>query len=196
MTVGLMGGYCSGKDEVARIFEKYGYHLIDEDEIGHAVLDEKAGEVIAAFGPGVGKGDGRVDREALGRMVFSSPPALERLETIVHPAMVAATAVRVRSGGDKVLINAAILSKMGLDSLCDALVVVKAPVILRVLRAMRRDGKSLLNAFRRVLSQKGTGPKSYGRTVDIYTIANRGTLRRLEGSAKAILRQLERGWAH
>lgn len=196
MTVGLMGGYCSGKDEVARVFEKYGFSVIDEDEIGHAVLDEKAGEVIAAFGPGVGKGDGRVDREALGRIVFSNPAALARLEGIVHPAMVAATALQVRAGGGRVLINAAILSKMGLDSLCDAVVCVKAPVILRALRAMRRDGISLPKALRRVLSQKGAGPKSYGRTVDIYTIANRGTLRCLEGSAKAVLRQLERGWAH
>jgi len=196
MTVGLMGGYCSGKDEVARVFEKHGFSVIDEDEIGHAVLDEKAGEVIAAFGPGVGKGDGRVDREALGRIVFSSPAALARLESIVHPAMVAATALRVRAGGGRVLINAAILFKMGLDSLCDAVVYVKAPVILRALRAMRRDGISLPKAFRRVLFQKGAGVKSYGRTVDIYTIANRGTLRSLEGSAKAVLRQLERGWAH
>jgi dephospho-CoA kinase len=196
MTVGLTGGYCSGKDEVARIFEKCGFHVIDEDGIGHAVLDGKAGEVIAAFGPGVGKSDGRVDRKALSRIVFSSPSALARLEAIVHPAMVAATAARVRAGGNKVLINAAILSKMGLDSLCDAVVCVKSPAVLRALRAMRRDGISLPNAFRRVLSQKGTGPKSYGRAVDIYTIANRGTLRSLEGAAKAVLRQLERGWAH
>jgi dephospho-CoA kinase len=196
MTVGLTGGYCSGKDEVARILEKRGFYVIDEDAVGHAVLDLKAREVFSAFGSGVGAEDGRVDRRALGRIVFANPVELARLEAIMHPAMTEATAERVRSATGNVLINAAILFKMGLESLCDAVICVKAPVYLRALRAVRRDGLSFPAAVRRVISQKGTGLKSYGRAVDIYYVANRGTLRSLERSVEAVLKRLERGWAH
>jgi dephospho-CoA kinase len=195
MTVGLTGGYCSGKDEAARIFEKHGFTVIDEDAVGHEILDRMAGEVIAAFGAEIAAGYGRIDRKALGRIVFHDPAALARLEAIVHPAMVAETAARVRAVKGDALINAAILFKMGLQSLCRAVVCIKAPAWIRVMRAMRRDGLRPAEAAARVLFQKGTGPKSYGPAVDIYYVTNRGTRDSLETGVLRVLELLKRGKA-
>jgi len=36
--IGLTGGYCAGKNEVARILEKYGWEVADVDKLGHAAL--------------------------------------------------------------------------------------------------------------------------------------------------------------
>ncbi len=195
MTVGLAGGYCAGKDAVARIFEKHGFHVIDEDAVGHEVLDGMADRIASAFGPAAVSADGRVDRKALGRIVFGSPAALSRLEALVHPGMKALTAERVKAAGGNVLINAAILFKMGLDGICDAVVYVTSPAVIRVFRAARRDQIPLSAAFRRVFSQQGIRPKSFGGPVDIYTIANGGTMRSLERSAEAVVQRIMRGQA-
>ncbi len=161
MVVGLTGGYCAGKDSVARWFSARGYAVIDVDAVGHDVLREKAGEVIAAFGPGIRGADGSVDRRALGRIVFSDPRALARHEAIMHPAMAEKVRAWIRSTpGDK-LINAAVLFKLGLDAVCAHVICVTAPLPLRVVRAMRRDRVSAVQALRRIRSQRGRGPGEF-----------------------------------
>jgi dephospho-CoA kinase len=195
MVVGLAGGYCSGKDTAARVFERAGFTVIDVDEIGHEALAEKEREVTMEFGPRVHGPGGRVDRGALGRLVFSSPEKLARLERIVHPYMVERVRRSVQARRGDVLINAAILFKMGLDSMCTATVCVTAPLCLRILRAKKRDGLRLAEAFRRVYAQRGIRPKSHGSTVDTYYVRNWGTVRSLERSVRAVLGRIQRGKA-
>ena len=106
MVLGLTGQYCAGKDAVARILERNGFRVIDVDRVGHEVLEERREEVAAAFGPGVRRADGSIDRRALGRIVFADPAALARHEAIVHPAMVErvrALAAAERAAGRDVL---------------------------------------------------------------------------------------------
>ena len=43
--------------------------------------------VIAAFGDEMRRPDGRIDRPALGSVVFNDPAALRELERIVHPVV-------------------------------------------------------------------------------------------------------------
>jgi dephospho-CoA kinase len=191
MVVGLTGGYCAGKDAVARSFSARGYTVIDVDAVGHAVLQEKADEVVSAFGPGIRRDDGSIDRRALGRIVFSDPRALARHEAIMHPAMAERVRAMVRSTPGNLLINAAVLYKLGLDRVCDAVVCVTAPLPLRVIRAVRRDRVSAWQALRRILSQRGLCPKSHGRAVDTHSVRNAGSLRRLERDLGALLGRLK-----
>ncbi len=195
MVVGLAGGYCAGKDVAARVFEGAGFAIIDVDKVGHEALTEKAREVLEAFGPSVCGPRGTVDRGALGCVVFSDPEKLKLLEGIVHPAMVEKVGRAVRAARGDILINAAILFKMGLDSLCSAVVCVTAPAFLKVLRARKRDGLSFAEAFRRVSAQRGIRPKSHGSAVDTYYVRNWGTVRSLERSVRAALGRIQRGKA-
>jgi dephospho-CoA kinase len=195
MVVGLAGGYCSGKDTAARVFERAGFTVIDVDKAGHEALAEKEREVVSAFGPCIQGPEGHVERGALGRLVFSRPEKLKLLEGIVHPFMVEKVRRAVLAERGDVLINAAILFKLGLDSLCSAVVFVAAPACLRILRAKKRDGASLAEAFRRVRAQKGIRPKSHGSAVDTYYIRNWGTVRSLERTALAVLGRIQRGKA-
>jgi dephospho-CoA kinase len=193
MVVGLTGGYCAGKDAVARFFASRGWTVIDVDAVGHEVLREKAADVAAAFGPGVRLADGSIDRRALGRIVFSDPQALRRHEAIMHPAMAERVRARLRAEGGDVLINAAVLLKLGLDRVCTAVVCVRAPLLVRVLRAVRRDRLGPGQALRRILSQKGLCPKSHGSPVDIYNVRNAGSLHRLERNLDGLLGRLTKG---
>src|SRR5512136_767870 len=109
MILGLTGPYCAGKDAVARVLERRGFRVLNVDAIGHEVLEDLRGEVAAAFGSGVLRADGSVDRRALGRIVFADPAALARHEAIVHPAMVErvrALAAAERAAGRDAAVNA------------------------------------------------------------------------------------------
>ncbi len=195
MVIGLTGGYCAGKDAVARILGRRGFTVLDVDQIGHEVLEERRDAVAAAFGESVRRADGSIDRRALGRIVFADPAALARLEGIVHPAMVGR--VRSRAAGETaagrdVAVNAALLLHMGLDRYCDAVVEVRARALRRFLRGLRRDGLGPVQVLRRMRSQRH-GPSLNGMPpgVDTYIVRNdRATTRRLELSVDRLLGRL------
>lgn len=65
-----------------------GAYVIDADEVARSVLAPGSpGEqaVLERFGPSVKGADGRLDRQALARRVFSQPTERLALEAIAHP---------------------------------------------------------------------------------------------------------------
>lgn len=87
MRVGLSGGVGSGKSTVAAMLVGHGAVLIDADAIAREVVEPgTAGyeAVVARFGAEV-VADGRLDRPALAKVVFSDDQARLDLNAIVHP---------------------------------------------------------------------------------------------------------------
>jgi dephospho-CoA kinase len=87
--VGLTGNIATGKSAVMRLAGEYGALTLDADEVVHDILDNDTlvQEAIAnTFGSSVRSEDGRIDRAALGKIVFNEPQALHNLEQIIHPA--------------------------------------------------------------------------------------------------------------
>lgn len=195
MVLGLTGRYCAGKDAVAGILSGMGWPVLDVDHVGHLVLEEVSPRVVEAFGRGIVGPDGRLDRKALGRIVFADPAKLAILEGILHPVMVERVKSWITENPGNVVVNAAVLDKMGLDAVCQAVLHVTAPPLLRVKRAMRRDGLALGQALRRVCCQKGIGLKSGSGSVDTYIVRNQGTREALERSVHALMERLTRGKA-
>jgi dephospho-CoA kinase len=109
--------------------------------------------------PGVLAADGSIDRKALGSIVFADSRLLAQLEAISHPWMVEECARLVSaaraSGRRAVVLNAALLHRMGLDRLCDVVVFIKAPFYERYRRAKERDHVSWQ------ISSAGTGAGGY-----------------------------------
>ena len=86
--VGLTGGIGSGKSAVADLFSSLGVQVVDTDAIAHELTGGQGlamPEIEAEFGQGVVCPDGRLNREAMRRLVFSDPSARSRLEAILHP---------------------------------------------------------------------------------------------------------------
>ncbi len=86
--VGLTGGIGAGKSEVTRRLAAQGAVVIDADLIAREVVEPGTpglAEVAAAFGPGVLRPDGSLDRDRLGGIVFADAGLRARLNAIVHP---------------------------------------------------------------------------------------------------------------
>ena len=82
----VTGGIGSGKSLVCSLLDALGTAVIDADSLGHAVLrpDGEAFAEVAARWPQAVSG-GRIDRSALGRIVFSDPGQLTELMAMTHP---------------------------------------------------------------------------------------------------------------
>jgi len=163
MLIGLTGGYCAGKNAVAAILESEGWSCIDVDKLGHEAIDLAAEAIRSRFGSAIMGRDGRVDRRALARILFSDPAALADQEAIVHPIAVrlmeeriaaAVEAARASGAEPRVCVNAALLHRAAIIPSCDAIIEVRAPLLVRVARGMRRDGSGALASLRRISRQR------------------------------------------
>ena len=147
LKVGLTGGYATGKSFVAGELERLGCHLIYADELGHRVLDpegEAYPAVVATFGAAILNDDRSINRKRLGELVFPSTELLDKLTSIVHPAvfrvetgMLAELAASDPSG--IVVVEAAILIEAGRYRSYDLLIVTGCSEELQIARGMRRD---------------------------------------------------------
>ena len=83
--IGLTGGIASGKNFVASIFEKKGAAIFDADREVHEILinDKRIISKIGDSFPDAVK-SGVIDRNILGKIVFSDKTKLSILEKILH----------------------------------------------------------------------------------------------------------------
>ncbi len=176
--LGITGPIGSGKTTVAGLFAAHGYLNLEVDHVGHEVLarPEIRDRVLAAFGPGVGDGRDGINRRELGRLVFASTQARERLNAIMHPPMVAEVERRVQehqaATGQGVIINAALLYGMKLDRLCRWIIYVQAPSEIRLDRIVTTRGLPVDRARTRLAAQD---PEPQGDPRVIFC-ANDGSL--------------------
>ena len=180
--IGLTGNVATGKSLVARMLSELGAHVIDADALTHEL--ERQGRpvyaaIVAAFGPGILRADGEIDRAQLGKLVFSDPKALRRLEAIVHPAVAAEIARQISDLKSQTLDKRAVivveaikLIEAGLHKQCDALWVVTCRPGLQLDRLIRTRGLSEANARLRIVAQP---PQSEKAALADVLIENNGT---------------------
>jgi dephospho-CoA kinase len=88
--IGLTGNIATGKSNVLSEMRALGAVIIDADEVARAVQQPgqpALARILDAFGTGVFKPDGALDRRALAEVVFAERVKLKQLESIVHPAI-------------------------------------------------------------------------------------------------------------
>jgi dephospho-CoA kinase len=145
--IGLTGGIGAGKSTVTQVLEELGAAVIDADKVGHQIYlpDLPAWrEIVETFGREVLHADRTINRQALGKIVFTDPEALRTLNRIVHPKMFERMAeliaeLRARGGIKAIVIEAAILIEANWQPLADQiwLVVASEPVVIKRLAKQR-----------------------------------------------------------
>jgi len=158
--IGLTGGIGSGKSAVAQRFAELGVAVIDADKVGHEVLAPGAAaeaDLIAAFGDAI-LVDGKIDRELLGRRVFGDSEALQTLNAITHPCIIAEIGRRCAKlaceDAPLVVIEATLIAEHGKrDAWIDALILVDAPLETRIERLTKLRGMAREDALKRIEAQ-------------------------------------------
>lgn len=86
--VGLTGGIGSGKSAAADMFRALGVDVIDADAIAREVVEPgqpALSDIVSHFGDNLLTAQGRLDRAALRKIVFSNPDQKSWLENLLHP---------------------------------------------------------------------------------------------------------------
>jgi len=161
LRVGLTGGLATGKSFVGKCLSDLGCHLLKADDLGHQVMQPGVSAfagVVAAFGEGVLDDTGHIDRRALGSLVFGQPEALEKLNKLVHPAVIALEeewmhGIAARHPRAIVVVEAAILIETGSYQRFDKLVLTVCSDEQQIERAIKRDGLSRAEVLERLQRQ-------------------------------------------
>ena len=132
--IGITGPTGAGKTTALQALVELDAHIIDADAVYHALLESSAtlrAELTARFGPSILDGEGRVNRKALGGVVFGDPAALAELNAITHRFILAEidrqAAGAEEQGRSAVAIDAIALIESGLGETCGAIVGILAP---------------------------------------------------------------------
>jgi dephospho-CoA kinase len=155
--IGLTGNIATGKSEVRKMLARLGAFGIDADQLAHQAIEPGAAgfrPVLQTFGETLLTAEGAIDRAALGKIVFSDPQALARLEAIIHPIVRQAIHAQVMSAAAKVIVIEAIkLIEGGLYLLCDSVWVTTAPVEQQAARLLQQRQMAEKDARQRILAQ-------------------------------------------
>ena len=194
--IGITGNIGTGKSTVANMLAAHGVHVIDADHVVHDLYTEPNSALVSAiaaeFGARVVSPQGTLDRAVLGGIVFGDAAALERLETLVHPVVVAVVEqelVRV-SLQTPVAIEAIKLIESELVSVLDAVWIVEATPEIQRARLLAK-GMADNEAQRRIAAQPSSKEKishlrrKRGNSVPVLTIENAGLLAELRTSVDA-----------
>ena len=193
-SAGLTGGIGSGKSAVSALLASYGAVVLDADVMAREVVavgTPGLAAVVEAFGPEVLQEDGALDRERLGRRVFSDPAELARLNAIVHPRVgerYAELVAEAAASGDRIAVHdVPLLVENGLAGSYDAVVVVAATPATQLERLVRLRGMSEHDARARIDAQ---APLADKLAVATHVVDNDGPLEDLAPQVAQLWEQL------
>ncbi len=161
--IGLTGNISTGKSVVRKMLEHLGAYGIDADGLSHRATAKGAPgyqATIDAFGKWVLAPDGEIDRSKLGKLAFTDPEAMARLEAIIHPLVLQAIDLMVKRATQRVIVIEAIkLLESDLRDACDAIWAVNVPEDIQIKRLVEKRGLSAEEAAQRVKFQSSQQEK-------------------------------------
>ena len=154
--IGLTGGIGSGKTTVANYFKSCGFPIYIADDEARKIMESAA--IIKAikdsFGTAVFENE-ILNREELAKIVFNNPERLEKLNSIVHPAVKKHFEqwLLQNQAAPYVIYEAAILFESGRYKDCDIIITVTAPIESRIERVIKRDKTTRELVLKRINAQ-------------------------------------------
>lgn len=191
----LTGGIATGKSTVAEIFQDYGFVIIDADKIAHKMLDFHQSKIVKVFGEAYIQ-EGKVNRKALGTLIFGDEKEKKRLELLMHPLIYDEIERQAKEEDLKMkpyLVDIPLFYETNRYPIKDA-IVVYVPKEIQLERLMNRDSSTIEEAEERITSQLSIEEKKQKAT---HLIKNSGNLKELQSACdrvkdKIILNHKER----
>lgn len=182
--VGLTGNIGSGKSTVAKLLVAKGAVLIDSDALAREATSDPAilKKIADALGGELVK-NGALDRAKTAERVFADKAALTKLNSIIHPWVREQSEARAKRLAESakpppiILFDIPLLYENGLEENVDAVIVVEAPLALRIERVKERSGLSEADIHARDAAQLDLTEKV--KRAD-HVVSNRADLASLE----------------
>ena len=144
--VGITGNIGSGKSMVCSIFEQLKVPVFYADTEAKKLYSNPGiyAQMTARFGTGIYQSDKSILPAKLAQIIFGNEEHRRFVTSILYPALHERYAEWLieNETADYILYEAAILFETGNNSLFDAMIVVDAPIALRLQRVMLRDGSN------------------------------------------------------
>lgn len=157
--IGITGGIASGKSKVTSYLKEQGYIVIDADCIAKEVTQEPIilENIADTFGREYLINDLQLDREKLGKLIFSSTKAREQLGAIldqpIKDKMKMLMDMYQSQGFDYIFLDIPLLYEKKYESLVDAVILVWVDEDVQCHRLMQRDQISKEYALKKIRSQ-------------------------------------------
>jgi len=147
LLIGVTGGIGSGKSMVCRLFECLDIPVYYADSRAKWLTNhdpEIREKVVALLGHEAYDSAGHYNTRFVASAVFNNEPLLKALNAIIHPVVLRDTRdwVAQNAGAPYLVKEAAIMAKAGQANALDYVVVVEAPVELRIQRILQRDNRA------------------------------------------------------
>jgi dephospho-CoA kinase len=161
LKIGLTGSIAVGKSFVLSVLRQLGARTIDADQIAREVVQPGTSglqALVESFGDGILKADGSLDRSTLGAEVFNDESRRMKLNSILHPFIIARQDEIMRSWEHEspdgiAVVDAALMIESGGYRRLDKLIVVHCRPEIQLQRLMSRDTLNREEAERRINSQ-------------------------------------------
>ena len=161
LKVGLTGSIAVGKSFVLSVLKELGCRTIDADQVARDVVGRGTPglqTVIDNFGEEVLQPDGSLDRPKLGAVVFGDESKRRKLNSILHPFIIARQDELLRKWEQETpdaiaVVDAALMIESGGYKRFDKLIVVYCRPEIQLQRLMSRENLNQEEAGRRINSQ-------------------------------------------
>ena len=145
--IGITGGIGSGKSIVCKVFATMGIPIYEADSRAKFLMNNDLSlkkSIQNLLGEQAYTPTGEYNRAWVASQVFNNPDLLKQLNAIVHPRVRedAENWVQQRSKSPFLLYEAAIMKAAGEGNHFDKVIVVNAPIELRIKRVQKRDNRS------------------------------------------------------
>ncbi|UPT77503.1 dephospho-CoA kinase [Sulfurovum sp. XGS-02] len=186
--IALTGSIATGKSSTVKLLEASGFHIIDADKIAHKILDEQHEAIAEKFGETLVH-EGKVDRKALGAIVFSDKEKRKALEALLHP-LIYEEIERLSLEQDRLrkpyFIDIPLFFENERYPIKKSLVVYTTEE-KQLERLMQREGYTKEEALNRIEAQIPVEEKRKRAT---YVIDNSGTLTQLEKECERVKEEI------
>jgi dephospho-CoA kinase len=189
MIVGLTGGIGSGKSVVAKMLAGHGAVVIDTDALARDVVEPPSpvlDNIVREFGPEVLTQDGRLNRDAVAKLVFSDDAKRRRLNEITHPEILKRALAQLGKypPSTVAVVVVPLLFESGFERNCQRVIAVVAPADARLARVIARDRSDAVDVRARMRAQ----------LPDVDYERDGAIVIRNDGDMDALQRQVDAAW--
>ncbi|GAB4011178.1 dephospho-CoA kinase [Spirosoma migulaei] len=144
LQIGVTGGIGSGKSVVCQVFQALGVPIYEADERAKWLTEHDPilkADIRRVLGPDAYDALGHYNRAWVASQVFANPELLTALNGVIHPRVFADTTAWVtqQTGKPYVIKEAALMKAAGDNNSLDKVIVVNAPLDVRIERIRKRD---------------------------------------------------------